>query len=125
MGEDARLCLESAKEAMNVILYTSDLEPITMVDFPRWLLDQVERTGQIRVATTRPVPGIPPQTIDIYCVKVLWIDETYKPILVTPDEELALKAIPHWLPGQLSVVQGYKAQIKELTNKVIRGMRKD
>ena len=110
---------------MNVILYTEDLEPINMVDFPKWLLDQVERTGRIRIATRKPVAGVQPETIDIYCAKILWIDGTYKPILVTPDEELALQAIPHWMPGQLSVIQSYKAHIKELTNKVIKGMRKD
>ena len=109
---------------MNVILYTEDFEPITVIDLPRWLLDDIERQGRIRVSTAKAVSGVQPECIDIYCAKVAWIDGTYKPILVTPDEELALEAVPHWLPGQVATVHAYKRNIKELMNRLIKAMRK-
>lgn len=28
---------------MNVVLYTPDFEPITVLDLPRWLLDKCEK----------------------------------------------------------------------------------
>lgn len=109
---------------MNVVIYTEDLEPINIINLPREILDKAERFGRIRIGTGKPdgLGGF--HTVDLYCVKVLWIDNTYKPILITPDEELVLEALPHWMPGQLSVVQSYKKQIKALTEKLIRALRK-
>jgi len=40
---------------MNVILYTQDFEPITVVDLPHWLLEAVEREGAVKVAVKRPI----------------------------------------------------------------------
>ncbi len=40
---------------MNIVLHTEDFEPITIIDLPMWLLDQVEREGTVRVAVMRPV----------------------------------------------------------------------
>jgi hypothetical protein len=109
---------------MDVIIYTEDFEPINMISLPREVLDKAERTGRVRIGTGKPdgLGGF--HTLDIYCVRVLWVDNNYKPVLVTPDEELLLEALPHWMPGQRSVIQSYQQQIKDLTNKLIKAMRK-
>ena len=85
---------------MNVVLYTHELEPITILDLPVWLLEQLEKTGAVRIAVVEPpgwvheeVPVVANptmRTVTIYCEKLRWHNNQTKTILVTPDEELAL-----------------------------------
>lgn len=121
---------------MNVVLYTDDFEPITVLDLPQWLLEQLERQGSVRVAVLRPVQfgkltdqvavgsveG--PEVVTIYCERLRWKDGTVKPILITYDEELALTLRPEWLPGQRQRVQSYQQAIRSLTDSLVRAMRK-
>jgi len=121
---------------MRVVLYSDDFEPITVIDLPLWLLEQLERQGQVRVAVLRPpqvamnTGNIPvgsvegPDVVTIYCEKLRWKDGTTKPILVTHDEELALALRPAWIPGQTQAVQGYHAALRHLTEQLIKAMRK-
>jgi hypothetical protein len=120
---------------MNVVLYTQDFEPITVLDLPQWLLEQLERQGAVRVAVMRPVqfgenPKVAigsvegPQTVTIYCERLRWKDGTVKPVLVTDDEELALTLKPEWLPGQRQRVQSYEKAIRTLTEGLVKAMRK-
>jgi hypothetical protein len=123
---------------MNVVLYTKDFEPITVLNLPTWLLEQLERQGAIRVAVQDPVkinmfkdeawsePMMVPQlrTVTIYCERLRWRDGTTKPVLVTTDEELALTLKPEWLPGQRQRVQSYEKAIRVLTDNLVRAMRK-
>jgi hypothetical protein len=118
---------------MNVVLYTQDFEPITVLELPQWLLEQLERQGQVRVAVLRPlqvgtqvavgsVEG--PEVVTIYCERLQWKDGTIKPILITHDEELALTLRPEWLPGQRQRVQSYEKAIRSLTDSLVKAMRK-
>jgi hypothetical protein len=121
---------------MNVVLYTQEFEPITVLDLPHWLLEQLERQGSVRVAVLRPVQfaqldtQVPvgsvegPQVVTIYCEKLRWRDGSLKPILVTNDEELALTLRPHWLPGQVATVQSYQKAVRHLTEQLVKVMRK-
>ena len=47
---------------MNVVLYTTDLEPITILDLPLWLMEQLEKQGAIRVAVLKPPKWINEKT---------------------------------------------------------------
>ena len=121
---------------MNVVLYTENFEPITILDLPVWLLEQLEKQGAVRVAVLRPlqfkdydssiavgsVEGN--QVVTIYCERLRWKDGTVKPVLVTYDEELALMLRPEWLPGQVATIQSYKKAIRHLTDNLIKAMRK-
>lgn len=118
---------------MNVVLYTQDFEPITVLDLPQWLLEQMERQGAVRVAVQQPVrvtapegpPAFePPEVVTIYCERLRWKDGTVKPVLITPDEALALTLRPDWLPGQRQAVNSYKTVIRGLTDQLVRAMRK-
>lgn len=121
---------------MNVVLYTQDFEPITVLDLPQWLLEQLERQGAVRVAVLRPIQlgqvdaRIPvgsvegPDVVTIYCERLHWKDGTVKPILVTDDEELALTLKPEWLPGQRQRAQSYEKAIRTLTDNLVRALRK-
>jgi hypothetical protein len=120
---------------MKVVLYTTDFEPITILELPLWLLEQLERQGVIRVAVMQPPKWVNPQTpvqyepsletVTIYCEKMRWRDDSVKTILVTPDEVLALTLRPEWLPGQLPAIQHYQKAIRHLTEQLIKAMRKD
>jgi len=35
---------------MNIVLYTQDFEPITVIDLPLWLLEKVDSDGYVKVA---------------------------------------------------------------------------
>jgi hypothetical protein len=122
---------------MNVVLYTNDFEPITVLDLPIWLLEQMEKVGYVRVAVQEPLTSIlekppeelsefvQPKVVNIRCEKLRWRDGTSKPILITPDEELALMLKPEWLPGQRAAVNSYKSTIKFLTEQLVKVMRKN
>ena len=119
---------------MNVVLYTTDLEPITILDLPLWLMEQLEKQGAIRVAVLKPPKWINEKTpvadsanieaVTIYCERLRWRNNETKLILVTPDEELALSLRPEWLPGQRATVQSYQSAIRHLTEQLIKAMRK-
>lgn len=111
---------------METVVYSKDLEPITVLSLPKTLLDHLERHGQCKV----PVFGDPskeeshlqqhPEYLTLYCQKVRWLDNTLKPIIVAQDDELALSLKPDWLPGQQQAANWYKEQIKQLL-KHVRG----
>jgi len=118
---------------MNVVLYTQDFEPITVLDLPLWLLEQMERQGAVRVAVQQPLKVTapegpidfePPPIVTIYCERLRWKDGTVKPVLITNDDELALALRPAWLPGQNASIQSYKAVIRGLTDQLVKAMRK-
>jgi hypothetical protein len=116
---------------MNVVLYTKDFEPITVIDLPLWLLEQMERQGSVRVAVQQPVRLSPapedfqmPPIVTIYCEKMRWRDGRVVPILITHDDELALSLRPEWLPGQQQAINGYKNAIRHLTHQLVKAMRK-
>lgn len=107
---------------MNVVLYTVDFEPITVIDLPRWLLDRAERQGAIKIALKG---GPNPQVIVVHCKKIHWLDGRLKSILITKDEVSALTLTPNWLPGQTQVIQSAQKLIHRLHSKVIELMRKN
>jgi hypothetical protein len=118
---------------MNVVLYTNDFEPITVLDLPVWLLDRLEEQGSVRVAVRKPPRTVlqnepvdfePPEVVTIYCERLRWKDGSVKPVLVTDDDTLALTLRPEWLPGQLNAVQSYRKAIRHLTENLVRAMRK-
>jgi hypothetical protein len=118
---------------MQVVLYTTDFEPITILDLPQWLLDQMEKQGGARVAVYMPpeemhledideinLETFKPEIVTIFCEKLRWRDDSLKTILVTPHEELALVLRPEWLPGQRQAVNHYKKRIHFLTEQLIK-----
>lgn len=120
---------------MNIVLYTQDFEPITVVDLPMWLLDAVEREGSVKVAVKRPItPDFiskvavgsveGPETVTIEAKRLRWSDGDTKLIYVTKDDVLALTLKPEWLPGQILQVQNYTAAINWLSKQLKILMKK-
>lgn len=116
---------------MNIVLYTNDFEPITVVDLPMWLLETLETRGSVRVAVLEPTVPENPDTetagvsiVTIYLEKLLWRDGSKKSVLVTDDEELAMVLNPDWLPGQRYIIQSYEADIQKLKDALINALKK-
>ena len=120
---------------MNIILYTQDFEPITVIDLPIWLLETAERVGAVQVAVKRPltkdfvekvavgtIEG--PETVTIRAMKLNWYDGTTKTVYYTKDEVLSLILKPEWLPGQRVQVQNFQQAIGWLGGQLKQLMRK-
>jgi hypothetical protein len=115
---------------MNIVLYTKDLEPITVLDMPMWLQEAIERQGIGRIAikgktkteedTALALQEQPPTiTVEVEYLR----DEkgTIHKFFVTKDEELALGIVPQYLPGQVQMHQHMVKVIqkqRELLNKL-------
>lgn len=118
---------------MNVVIYTSDFEPITIIDLPREVMDFVEKQGVVRLALQEPtssmaldedeVSDINIKIVNIRAGKLKWFDGTTKVVLLTNDDELALMLRPSWLPGQQASINAYKKNVRMLTNRLVQAMR--
>ena len=121
---------------MNIVLYTRDFEPITILDLPVWLIEQMERQGRVRVAVQEPLSTqwmtnsdpttmSQPKTVTLECYRLRWSDGSQKPIIVTQDDELALILRPDWLPGQRAQVNQYKQTITNLVYMLKKAMNRN
>lgn len=121
---------------MNIVLYTPDFEPITVVDLPMWLLEALERDGSVKVAVKRAItPDFiekvavgsveGPETVTIEVRRLRWADGSIKPIYVTKDEVLALTLKPEWLSGQLLQIQNFQSAIDWLGKELRKQLRKN
>jgi len=53
LEQAGRRQLDSRTRIMNIVLYTQDFEPITVIDLPMWLLDKVDSEGYVKVAVPK------------------------------------------------------------------------
>lgn len=119
---------------MNIVLYTKDFEPITVLDLPLWLIEQMERQGGVRVAVQEPLSSqwmsadppleeSAPKTVTLRCVRLNWLGGEQKTIIITEDDELALRLKPEWLSGQRAQINQYKQTIDNLVYMLKKAMR--
>lgn len=114
---------------MNVIIYTTDFEPITAVDLPKSVLDKIEKQGGAKLALgplqdEHGNSADPPICTIVMC-KLRWFNGEEKVVLVTKDEESALLLKPDWLPGQRGVYNMLYTHIKQLTKRLINLTKDD
>ena len=111
---------------MNVVLYTRDFEPITIIDLPMWALEHGERLRFVRVATMEPPSFSSKSSLEpIPLAKEVIVTLEFHPILRPPhkrswlitvdDDVLALKLKPSWLPGQRGAINQYERATRELS----------
>lgn len=113
---------------MNVVLYTRDMEPITVIDLPMWALQVGERRGMVAVDV---MPPLNPKWLDpkenlldhfrrVYLEfhRIRFHDK--QSWLVTVDkDELALLLKPAWLPGQRAKINKYERTTRELSRMLL------
>ena len=106
---------------MNVVIYSEDMEPITVLDLPMHVLDKAAVEGQVqlrvRAKNTRYRED---QTCVLKYVELLTRDGHFVSALTTEDEVAAMLAKPGWLPGQRGQLNYYLNKIKNLI-----GQRRD
>lgn len=118
---------------MNVVLYTIDLEPITILDLPLGVLEFGEREGMVCLEAMAPLsfhrmcdPGYPDE-LTFHQVRLrfhklrFYGKESW--MITTDDEELAMTLKPSWLPGQQGEVNRQRAAIRDLSNALLRAMQ--
>lgn len=79
------------------VLYSYDYEPITVIDMPIDLIKLLTQTNQCKV------PVLDKQTT--HWLKIYRQEFVGGDVYWTPDDVLALKLMPSWLPGQLQRVR--------------------
>ncbi len=110
---------------MKIVLYTTEFEPITVLDLPIKLIELLEEHGGVRVPVAQPskLEGPTPldqipSSIDLFCTKIMWHDGSLHNVLIAKDDATALSLTPTWLPGQLKTIQAYNNLIKNLIEKL-------
>lgn len=115
---------------MNVVIYTRDMEPITVIDLPMWALEFGERMDYVRVALPNDVVMATPAsetwkeaeakmrvvTLEFVAIRLArgHHDPVRRWLIVADDDELALALRPSWLPGQRRKVNEYERANREL-----------
>ncbi len=117
---------------MEVVLYTDDMEPITVIDLPHVLCDMLKDGQMIRVAAPIPISYAALTSHDFMEVEMkvasIWAERMRRKgrdhlFLFTRDEEIALSLKAAFLPGQRREVQDeYKRGLVEGLVAALRGM---
>lgn len=113
---------------MKVVIYTRDMEPITIIDLPLWALEEGERRTFVQVALMDEVRLEPLSIEDGKSMTARCVSLQFHPIrfrdrrswlVTTCDEELALALAPAWLPGQQRSINEYRSTIRRLSGALI------
>lgn len=119
---------------MNVVLYTTELEPITILDLPLGVLEFGEREGLVYIDAAPPLnfqsmcePTTPVELMTFRHVALrfhrllFYGQESW--IITTDDEDLAMTLKASWLPGQRREINQQRATIRDLSNALLRAMQ--
>ncbi len=117
---------------MNVVLYTQDMEPITVIDLPRWALELAGAERYVNVAAVEEAsPSTPGSiaetelsmhkvTLEFHVLRMPGGVKTW--IVTTHDETLALRLRPSWLPGQRGAINQYERSIRTLSEGLLAAL---
>lgn len=103
---------------MNIVLYTQDFDPITVIDLPLEMIELGAKLRFVRVAVPEPFRVTPPSGLiapswprvcDIEFHRMSWYGQQ-KWVMTTRNEEAALALRPSWLPGQQGEVNRMRRQ---------------
>lgn len=116
---------------MNIVLYTRDMEPITVIDLPLWALEYGEQRRYVQVELMDPVPWPPHPVGQLVAVDHLTarrVTIEFVPIhlrgkrswlAMVDDEVLALNLKPSWLPGQRGAINQYERTARDLASTLL------
>lgn len=120
---------------MNVVIYTDELEPITIIDLPIDFCRMGYERRFVRLAVMMPISvmiELDPLDSDCHIVTLVF-DKLNKRnkhgqlieswIITTDDEVLALKLKPGWLPGQRGAINDYERIIDSLSTALLSTLR--
>jgi len=90
---------------VNQVIYTQDLEPITVLDVPMHMMDHIEASGWGRAVVKPKHPEDPPEYLLLQQRVLLAPGGQEFKFLYTTQEVLALGLAPQQLPGQKQLYQ--------------------
>jgi hypothetical protein len=115
---------------MNIVLYTMDMEPITIIDLPMWAIELGEKERMVAVAVIRPPSRTPFENTPLeLSTQVVYL--RFHPlvfygkknwIITVENEELALLLKPSWLPGQRKQINDYERQVENLSFALLQAL---
>lgn len=98
---------------MRTVLYTDDMEPITVLDLKPWAMEYLVEHGNVRLPVMRPISTMwhaehfdgttPIMQVTIYAERFVRNGKKHM-MLFTSDEETALLLRAAFLPGQQNEV---------------------
>lgn len=112
---------------MNVVIYTQDLEPVTVIDLPHWAMEQGEREGVVRLVSRQPLP-MSLHKNDAAVIKVHTALIRFNKmrffgrdgwIVTTDSDAMAMGLEATWLPGQKHEIEEQRQEIKHLTEMLL------
>ena len=122
---------------MNIVLYTRDMEPVTIIDLPIDLLNWAtnENSGYLRLAVPNPNPSCwlggqyMPIAFDSYTVgiefqRLILRSRVESWLAIVDNDEYALMLKPSWLPGQQAKINYYEKTNRDLAFALLEHMRK-
>lgn len=109
---------------MQVVIYSLQFEPITVLEMPIDLYKQIKEKGKgiLKVATNDPKN--PFTACRIILVRYRWINNEEIDIFTTLDEEVALAIEPSWLPGHRSTINFTIKNVRKMKDRIIDLMKR-
>lgn len=119
---------------MNVVLYTHELEPITVIDLPQHWIDvglqrrlvflAVWPQGMPRlVRADEPLSEVEFKTVAIE-FEELRMRNVRSCILLTHDDVNALQLEPGWLPGQCGEINRMRSENRKLAEALVNALQR-
>lgn len=103
---------------MNTVIYSTDIEPITVLDLPLALLEKAAVEGQAKLLIRGNNTKYGNQVCILKHTRLLTIEGEFVSVLTTEDETAAMLAKPTWLPGQQGQVRFYIERIDSLKKQI-------
>jgi len=98
--------------AVNVVIFTDDMQPINCIDMPIEVIDKAVEDGGLRLRLRDT-----PEYCTLLPLPVITVEGKQRYLFVTPHETQALKLTPTWLPGQQGSINHAKQHFKRLLKK--------
>lgn len=104
---------------MRAVLYTDDMEPITVVSLPEYARDYLEECGIVNIPVCPPLTSYledieaPPKiTYNVVTIRaeIMVRNSRRHTLLFTNDDESALLLKSAFLPGQQATINGIKRE---------------
>jgi hypothetical protein len=99
---------------VNVVVYSDDMEPITVLDLPLEVLDKAAADGSVSLKIRGKSTRFGDQVCVLKYREVLTWDGQLCSVLITEQEAAVMLAKPGWLPGQRGQLNYYLNRIKNL-----------
>lgn len=105
---------------MKIVVYNTELEPVTVIDVPLDAYNSMNELGGLKV------PVLDSNGVEHLCVIYVAYGLDGRPLhYVTDNEELALLLRPSWLPGQQDALNAYRQGIQLMRRQLSKYIKRD